>query len=123
MSERRRTTGDSESGDYRRERDRQDGSPEETGCDGPRHSLFTLRKRENLSGVGKWNRSLSRGVERREQEYEQRDGTDTRRTDVSRDEEAETCGKERPSHLWESEQQQATTSNYDEGISQLFDAD
>ena len=38
------------------------------------------------------------------------------------DEETETCGKERPSHLRESKQQQATTTNYDEGISRLFDA-
>ena len=81
-----------------------------------------MRKGENLSGVGERNRSHSHRVERREQKDEQRDDTNTCCTDVVGDEETETCGKERPSHMRESNQQQATATNYDEGISQLFDA-
>ena len=44
-----------------------------TSRNGKGHADFTMRKRENLSGVGERNRTLTRRVEGREEEDEECD--------------------------------------------------
>ena len=56
-----------------RERDGEDGGPEEASRHGPGHANFTMRKWEDFSGVGEWDGPFTGRIEGGEEEDEEGD--------------------------------------------------
>lgn len=92
-----------ECGQQLRERYGEDRGPEECGRDGPAHSDFSVRQWKDLGRIGERDRTLTRRVESREQEYEEGNQAEMGWV-VLWDIEAEAAGKKSPRHLWEREQ-------------------
>lgn len=92
-----------------RERDGEDGGPEEAGRDGPGHADLAVGEREDLGRVGEGDGALAGGVEGREEEDEEGNQSQVGLFALGNDE-AETCGQECPCHLWEGEEEERTTA-------------
>jgi hypothetical protein len=71
--------------------------------------LTTMRQWEYLSGVCEWYWTLSRGVERSEQENEE-GNTAKMCSSIAWNVEAKASREQRPSHLRESKQEQCTSA-------------
>lgn len=96
------------------EGDGQDGGPEETGCDGPAHTDFTVGEREYFGGVGPGDGSFSGGVKGCEDVDEGGDKGDVCGR-VLVDEETESGGEEGPGHLGEGEEEEGSSTKCVDG--------
>ena len=75
-----RTTSGGKSLKQTGERNRKHSGPKQTSGNGPRHSLFPLSEREHFRRVREWYGSFSWGIESGEEENEECDETNSRRS-------------------------------------------
>lgn len=98
-------TGGGHGGQHARERDGQDGGPEETSGDGPGHADLSVRQREHLGRVGERDGSFAGRVEGGEEVDEEGDEAQMRGTRL-RDQVAQARREQSPRHLREREEQE-----------------
>lgn len=107
-------SGRGQGGEHSRESDREDGRPTQICRDRPSHSLFSLSEREDLSGVGERNGTLSRRINGSEEEDEEGNDSDLHgSSDIGglvRDEESETGTQDRESHSREGEEKKCSST-------------
>ena len=92
-----------------RERDGENGRPEEASGDGPGHADFTMREWENLGGVSERHGAFTWGVEGGEKENEE--GNHAKMgSAVLRDDEAKSGCKQSPCHVGEGKEKESAAT-------------